>query len=149
MPQHQWNSRERALVAEMLRAKASASDISMEIGVSRAAVIGFVRRDAGLTTIGWAKPSKNRKNAKARRRCPYSDERRRSDERESSAFRKAAGLTFSVGKHISARAHEDWLKQLPFMPDDTRGITARLCGDPLPGRSALDRISRPHQERKP
>lgn len=25
------------------------------------------------------------------------------------------------------------------IPKDTRGLTARLCGDPLPGRSALDR----------
>lgn len=25
------------------------------------------------------------------------------------------------------------------IPDDTRGLTARVLGDPLPGRSALDR----------
>lgn len=25
------------------------------------------------------------------------------------------------------------------IPSDTRDLTARLCGDPLPGRSALDR----------
>jgi hypothetical protein len=25
------------------------------------------------------------------------------------------------------------------IPPDTRDVTARLCGDPLPGRSALDR----------
>ena len=25
------------------------------------------------------------------------------------------------------------------LPPDTRGLTARICGDPLPGRSALDK----------
>lgn len=25
------------------------------------------------------------------------------------------------------------------LPSDTRGLTARICGDPIPGRSALDR----------
>lgn len=25
------------------------------------------------------------------------------------------------------------------VPNDTRDLTARICGDPLPGRSALDR----------
>lgn len=28
--------------------------------------------------------------------------------------------------------------KLREIPDDTRSLTARICGDPLPGRSALD-----------
>lgn len=32
--------------------------------------------------------------------------------------------------------------RLSEIPDDTRDLTARLCGDPLPGRSALDRRAR-------
>lgn len=28
------------------------------------------------------------------------------------------------------------------IPEDTRDLTARFCGDPLPGRSALDRRER-------
>lgn len=27
---------------------------------------------------------------------------------------------------------------IPFVPDDTRSLTSRIFGDPLPGRSALD-----------
>jgi orotate phosphoribosyltransferase-like protein len=32
---------------------------------------------------------------------------------------------------------------LPNVPEDTRSIGARLCGDPLPGRSALDKRNSP------
>ena len=31
-----------------------------------------------------------------------------------------------------------------FVPDDTRSLTGVLCGDPLPGRSALDQERRAH-----
>jgi hypothetical protein len=40
----------------------------------------------------------------------------------------------------SARLDADAAQQR--VPDDTRGMTARICGDPLPGRSALDREAR-------
>ena len=33
----------------------------------------------------------------------------------------------------------DALERLALIPEDTRDTTARICGDPLPGRSALDR----------
>lgn len=39
------------------------------------------------------------------------------------------------------RTDADAAKQI--VPKDTRDLTARFCGDPLPGRSALDR--RQHQ----
>lgn len=35
---------------------------------------------------------------------------------------------------------EDFLRLKAQIPDDTRDLTGRLCGDPLPGRSALDRL---------
>lgn len=34
--------------------------------------------------------------------------------------------------------------RLREIPRDTRDVTARLCGDPLPGRSALDQRSQTH-----
>jgi orotate phosphoribosyltransferase-like protein len=34
---------------------------------------------------------------------------------------------------------DDALARLALIPEDTRDTTARICGDPLPGRSALDR----------
>lgn len=36
----------------------------------------------------------------------------------------------------------DWAARLAEIPADTRSLTARLCGDPLPGRDALSRTSR-------
>ncbi|MBB3144902.1 hypothetical protein FHS21_001303 [Phyllobacterium trifolii] len=38
----------------------------------------------------------------------------------------------------SPRVAPDDLDSLPALPSDTRSVTGRLCGDPLPGRSALD-----------
>lgn len=39
-------------------------------------------------------------------------------------------------EHIETRRDAERLMAL--IPPDTRGVTARLFGDPLPGRSALD-----------
>lgn len=64
---------------------------------------------------------------------------RDAENREVSAARMAAGLTFMVGRRdVEAQAR----KLMEFIPDDTRNLTARICGDPLPGRSALDRQHR-------
>jgi hypothetical protein len=35
----------------------------------------------------------------------------------------------------------DGYKKLAEIPPDTRDLTAKICGDPLPGRSALDRTT--------
>lgn len=37
------------------------------------------------------------------------------------------------------RAHVDAMRLKALIPADTRDFTARLMGDPLPGRSALDK----------
>jgi hypothetical protein len=37
---------------------------------------------------------------------------------------------------------EDVAARLAEIPPDTRSLTQRLCGDPLPGRSAFDRLYR-------
>lgn len=64
---------------------------------------------------------------------------RDAENREVSAARMAAGLTFMVGRRdVEAQAR----KLMEFIPYDTRSLTARICGDPLPGRSALDRQHR-------
>lgn len=62
---------------------------------------------------------------------------------------------WQIGQHFgvsgeSARCAAHWIGRTAVqqniieqlfaaIPKDTRGLTARLCGDPLPGRSALDR----------
>lgn len=37
---------------------------------------------------------------------------------------------------------DEWRRLLREIPKDTRDLTARICGDPLPGRSELDRRAR-------
>lgn len=36
------------------------------------------------------------------------------------------------------QVRQDVEARIAEIPADTRGLTARICGDPLPGRSALD-----------
>lgn len=137
---HRWTTRERDIVASMLRANCTAEIISRAIGgVSRASVISFVRRDPGLAAIGFTEPKKHTPDKRKQRQSKSWQEQRLANEREVSARKKAAGLTYLAGR--GAQAHRDWLRQIPLMPADTRNLTARICGDPLPGRSALDRRS--------
>lgn len=60
---------------------------------------------------------------------------RRLEMREMSALRAKAGLTYACGKLdpdvVAARLAE--------IPRDTRSLTQRMFGDPLPGRDALSR----------
>lgn len=51
------------------------------------------------------------------------------------AGRRAAGIGLPPSKVRDAEAE----RLLRAIPADTRDLTGRLCGDPLPGRSALDR----------
>jgi hypothetical protein len=73
---------------------------------------------------------------KARRRANQA--RRLADHRELTALKKAAGLSL-LGFGNPPKG--DLMARLAEIPSDTRGLTARTFGDPLPGRSALDRRS--------
>jgi hypothetical protein len=64
--------------------------------------------------------------------------REQASAKEMSRLKRQAGLTKHAG-HSGTQAEEGWKRQMAAFPVDTRGLTARLCGDPLPGRSALDR----------
>jgi hypothetical protein len=55
-------------------------------------------------------------------------------EREASAAKRAAGIKGPT----NTAADRDARRLMDLIPRDTRGLTARLFGDPLPGRSALD-----------
>jgi hypothetical protein len=57
--------------------------------------------------------------------------------RRSRARRLAAGQNIVQPKTHPVRQQAE--KLLAQIPEDTRSLTARLAGDPLPGRSALDR----------
>lgn len=50
----------------------------------------------------------------------------------------AAGKIDHGEGRMSAAAKRDAEQLLAQIPPDTRDFTARLCGDPRPGRSALD-----------
>lgn len=40
------------------------------------------------------------------------------------------------------KTHKDFMTmQKANTPEDTRNVTQKFCGDPLPGRSALDKLS--------
>jgi hypothetical protein len=74
---------------------------------------------------------------RARQRRAVVQAQRNATNREMAAARKAAGLTYHAGKR-GTQIEADWRRQMAAIPDDTRDLTARICGDPLPGRSALD-----------
>lgn len=64
--------------------------------------------------------------------------RRAEDIRAMSAAKAKAGLTFLHGRVDEAVA----AARLAEIPADTRSLTQRICGDPLPGRDALSRASK-------
>jgi hypothetical protein len=55
--------------------------------------------------------------------------------REMSRNKAAAGVTHIHGRVDAAVA----AARLAEIPPDTRSLTQRICGDPLPGRDALSR----------
>lgn len=61
--------------------------------------------------------------------------RRNEDARAMAAAKAAAGVTFLHGRVDETVA----AARLAEIPPDTRNLTARICGDPLPGRDALSR----------
>jgi hypothetical protein len=55
--------------------------------------------------------------------------------------REPTGKVHQPGWHTSAAEKRDGERLLKLVPPDTRDLTARVFGDPLPGRSALDKLS--------
>lgn len=55
--------------------------------------------------------------------------------REYAEARRAAGIALAD----AGPRREELAARLAEIPADTRSLTARIFGDPLPGRSALDR----------
>jgi len=68
----------------------------------------------------------------------------RLSKRQREQAKLAADLRGIVGLHADAPTRSAKLeaqRQLAHLPADTRDLTARVFGDPLPGRSALDKLS--------
>ena len=49
--------------------------------------------------------------------------------REVSAAKKAAGLTYFSGRGVEESAY----RLMELIPADVRNLTQRICGDPIPG----------------
>jgi hypothetical protein len=73
-------------------------------------------------------------------------------ERRNEGIRRARehrneGKTPAFQNHVVSAHHraskDEAAARLAEVPADTRSLTSRLAGDPLPGRSALDRRARP------
>ena len=62
---------------------------------------------------------------------------RNAEMREASRLKAAAGVNRNA---IGKPSPQDLAARLAEIPADTRSFTARTFGDPLPGRSALDKI---------
>lgn len=83
-----------------------------------------------------AKLSPEAKDWRASEKRLRTQRERMAMQRDVSAARKAAGLTYHAGKR-DTEAEVGWRLQMSCFPSDTRGLTARICGDPLYERSAL------------
>lgn len=52
-------------------------------------------------------------------------------------------LVLAGGVYSERLGPDEAAKAIAAVPIDSRRLTARVCGDPLPGRSALDRLRDP------
>lgn len=74
-----------------------------------------------------------------RRNDPLRSKKANRDTKAASASKRAAGL-----RGVSGLSGAEVRERQKLIPADTRTFTQRFCGDPLPGRSALDRRTSAH-----
>lgn len=117
--------------------------IAVEFGITSSGVIQMARR-AGVPAQN-PKMAENRSKRRPRSGAAKTAELERYKKRgcemremikEARAGFAAAGMDMR-GK--ASQIGEELDALIAAIPDDTRNLTARFCGDPLPGRSALDR----------
>jgi hypothetical protein len=129
---HYWTEEEIDRVASMMKEGMSTTQIGAALGYSRNAITGIVGRTHRLKRIGFARRGPTPRNV-APINLTRSQIRQREDERAMSEAKQAAGIRY-LGPRTSI---EDIEARLAEIPADTRSLTARLFGDPLPERSAL------------
>lgn len=71
-----------------------------------------------------------------RRHCDPTAAERIRDSRENQKL----GRTFNRADMVVMR--EEFLARISEIPPDTRDLTGRLMGDPIPGRRAIDRMGK-------
>jgi transposase InsO family protein len=121
---------------EMHAAGTSYRDIGRHFATDATTV--RMRLDPEYAASRRAKANECRRSntAKAAAAKHETDRESRKTYKEVSAAKRDAGITYS---HSGAKLEAEWRRQLETMPKhDTRSLTGRLMGDPLPTRSALD-----------
>lgn len=133
-----WTQEVRERLAGMLLEGLSATQIaarlSPDLRVSKNAVISVVSRDETLKAIGL----QGGVNIVRKSRTLYrkrADAEKNAMKREMTVNKRAAGLYNVSGAAVERSA----LALIAQIPDDTRDLTARMFGDPLPGRRAIDK----------
>jgi hypothetical protein len=115
---------------------------TLEQDVSKSYPAELLQKAIGLRAAGmkWETIA-NRLNVGSdglkRRLDPEYRERRNQQMRDANERRTSTSWPMH---HFASRMPQEQLDRLrATVPVDTRGLTARACGDPLPGRSALDK----------
>lgn len=128
---------QRELIISQYKLGIAPTEIAKLVGSSIVAVVQMARR-AGCPPQNQKLSEQGHRSADVRRRKKVQDQRNELN-REMSALKKAAGLT-NMQQWGRAKKNSDvFWQDGTDTPPDTRCFTARFCGDPLPGRSALDR----------
>lgn len=117
-----WDEQEVAKVRELLERGMSARQVGDYLYRTKNAVLGLIGRHPALRA--YYNP-----------RTPDALEKRRNRMRSQETGRESVTQRNYV---TAAAADAEAYRQFANFPRDTRSLTGRLAGDPLPGRSALD-----------
>jgi len=123
-----WTTEDDEKIRRMAAEGKTAGQVAIALKGSRNSVIGRASRIG--VTFGGTSIRVERK----------ADRDRRAHEREMSALKKAAGITFIKN---GAEIDSDARRLMEMIPDDTRSLSGRMFGDPLPDRSASRRLVEP------
>ena len=99
-------------------------------------------RDAGQTIQSIARHFGFDADTIQRAVDPEYAERRRRLNNEARRRRRGSGIALEIHRvEVSGVSREEAAAAIASVPADTRDLTARVLGDPLPGRSVLDKRS--------
>ena len=119
---HVWTTKQVETLERLVKDGLTTGVIASELGISRNSVCGKIKR-MGLRL----------KRAGMFKRQPTGKVRQQEEQRAASRAKRDAGLA-----RMAYRVRDDeWMARLSEIPDDTRDLTGRLMGDPIPQRSAL------------
>jgi len=121
-----WSDREKETATNLFRQGLSYRDIGLALGRTNTSVEGYFR---------WKRMPESERQLRRERARIYAREFRRMMGLAGQGFRKgAANVVTAMEPDPIAIADRD--RRAELSPKD---LTALLCGDPLPGMSALDR----------